>query len=379
MKRSRRALTSLVLLFSLLLTLASSALAIDQDVNSESVSYSETGMTEYAHSMAVSYLRASSLLDGEGTYFLSQAFPIEGDTDSYNHVFFVFEDDISIGYISASFIDGEYYSSFAPLNSNILDSAYSLGLSIGVTSESKNCYLYTSNGLSEQVSGTVYETLSTSSANGLNSISLEFQQCVPLVLSQIDVPTVEPYGSTIPPREVLLQVPIVWNHSVNQQGICWCASIASIGAYKTGTAVSAQSGALTLYEWLDENYTSDIFNPTPRGNHNYHIAAFNKYGLNYSRYYLGLTFSEVLSRLEANDPTYAIIEGSAVIFDSDDICHAVVICGAGYDAEANYYYMLMDPNVHSGYVVVPVTNTSDRNFTYVSNSGTYTYWSRRYQ
>lgn len=361
MKRSRRALTSLVLLFSLLLTLVSSALAIDQDVNSESVLYSETGMTEYAHSMAVSYLRASSLLDGEGTYFLSQAFPIEGDNDPYNHIFFVFANTESIGYLIVSYVGNEYSSSFVHRNIPDFNNINQSNMSLQVRAHDNGLYVWNQTQYIK-ISGTNSQepdmpahgvVLKTSSVR-LNELSVQY-----VATRGSSAQIVLPNFPITENFEILLTGP---TGNIVQRGACWVACAAAVGQYETGTAVSPR----TLYNWAKSNIPNDgeLYIGSAEDTRN---TINEYYDLNYVVRSNPLNAGSIWNEMVDRSP---VIAGISYTTDGVRHGHMVVICGATLSGN-EYYYTLMDPNEPS-YVMVYVGEASKTQFTYVSNTGTYT-------
>ena len=91
MNKRIRAFSSLFLSIALLLTITSPGLALDQSGSFNTSVYSEAGLTQYAHSMAASYLRINNLVDSQVSYFITQGIPIENDSDPYNRFWNIYE------------------------------------------------------------------------------------------------------------------------------------------------------------------------------------------------------------------------------------------------------------------------------------------------
>lgn len=169
------------------------------------------------------------------------------------------------------------------------------------------------------------------------------------------------YGLTSTSTYGLLEVPIVANgHSPDDgDGICWAASVASIGAYRTN---SAPLSAVGMY-----NAVKRQFGRTPTGILLDARHGFEYFGLDYLySLFQGKTY-DVVKRIirDLGKPIYAGLSRTGG-------GHAVVICGYQEAQGGYHFYTLMDCN-KSNYVTVSVS-TNSTNFTYAAGTYTYTKW-----
>lgn len=184
-------------------------------------------------------------------------------------------------------------------------------------------------------------------------------------VSIADIGIERSYGNYFGSGIGMLYVPIVENaQNFNTGGsLCWAASSGSIVSYRKNI-----EPALNAYEVYYLLYYDGISSPS-----SYHVSnLFEHYNLTYTYAASGANYNTVASLIASNRPIYAGIATAS----SEPTTHAVVICGYQSAQGGYYFYTLMDPN-NTSYVTVNVSYNST-SFYYPSNSGTYTYWARRF-
>lgn len=292
--------------------------------------------------------------------YLTQGFQINNDSDPNNLAYFLFCGNNCMGELIVTTVNQSFASSFLPLEMPNISDAYINNQSITLILDEDALLLF-----SEGTYSTLTEeiTLANETQNYSNITSSYAPSKIfltPILYNAVIAPY--DYGSSLTSSYGSLEVPNVSNaySPDTDEGICWEASIASIGAYRTNTTAKTAVG---LY-----NSLKSIYGGIPIGNTTWEGRAFSYYNLNYTYQSSGSTYETTKSRINNNRPIMASITNGTK-------SHAVVICGYQSAQGGYYYYQLMDPNV-SSYVIIQIPFNST-NFTYASNSGTYTTW--RYQ
>ncbi len=295
----------------------------------------------------------------EDEVYVSNGFEVLGESDL--KIYFVFVDNECLGELCVFDVNGELMSSYVELESssisvlyendipfclvNFEDTLYAYSVSLG------ECFVVVGQGDDNQEK-VLEKTYSTVSALEESQIELELLEISTKQKAEISATSANYYT---------LSVPIVQNSKVSGEGICWCASIASIGAYRTGTtAMTAKS----LYNILDGKYDG-----TPIGDEEWEGYAFDYFDISYTHISTGLEYSYVVKALKWDRPIMASITSS-----NEECCHAIVICGySTTTTDGYYYYQIMDPNVTNSYVTVKI-NSSSSTFGYTYGSCVYTKW-----
>ncbi|MBR1759545.1 MAG: hypothetical protein IJ744_12650 [Lachnospiraceae bacterium] len=372
MKRQICFMISIILIITTVL-FPDSVCAKEYDLDAFSqVEYSEENFCNYMDLMKREYLKIylkGKNISSPHSFGYSQEYMIYNCDDNYKRILFLFDGDECIGAILCTFIDGEFASSFIEKRYEVIKDSYQNEEEFMLISV-EHSLIFASPVRTMVLEGTevLNETkIELTAMQMLHSKSTVLQKCVVSPLNYTNQNEASDsyvsYGSTITATYGLLDVPHVSNGlSPNGEGLCWCASISSIAAFRKGTIPIS---ALELYNNLNVNYPG-----TPTGNATWEKRGFSFYSLSYTYYGSGTTYSGVTGILSQYRPIFASLTTS-----NGSLGHAVVICGYQHPSGGNYYYTLMDPNVTSKVTVI--VSSSSTNFTYVTSSTTYTKWRRR--
>lgn len=131
---------------------------------------------------------------------------------------------------------------------------------------------------------------------------------------------------------------LIANGEINNQGICWAATGASIINYKRGGTVKCN--ARKVYYDLKKKYNAD-----PVGNIQWEKRMWEYYVISMKYVEHKLSFTDVLYLMESHKPVFCSFlhneENSA-----KNYAHAVALCGCYYRTDLQrYYYVYMDPNM----------------------------------
>lgn len=131
---------------------------------------------------------------------------------------------------------------------------------------------------------------------------------------------------------------LIANGEINNQGICWAATGASIINYKRGGTVKCN--ARKVYYDLKKKYNAD-----PVGNIQREKRMWEYYAISMKYVEHKLSFTDVLYLMESHKPVFCSFlhneENSA-----KNYAHAVALCGCYYRTDLQrYYYVYMDPNM----------------------------------
>ena len=357
---------SAVLSLILLLTMAVPVCAEGAENAEDTCVYTVENMHEYACTVADSYLKIYGMI---GCFEITQGISIINASDQNDHIYFVFQDGINVAYLNVSYVQDAFSSSFVAVNVPGMDEIYGNNVPFLIYSHSNSCYLY-SEGKFEKISGFTSQPIEDLQ---INSDDYTYG----LELTQFEVYGDRARGSS---AEIILpNFPVVANanhyDAVNENGVsigtgvCWAACAAAVGKFETGISVRA----IDLYNWAKNNISYS--GSYPLGTAEQTLSTLNtRYGLSYVLHNGGATAESVWNEMLNGTPIIAGIR----YYDSEGErqAHMVVICGAIMSG-TDYYYVLMDPNVYNSYVTVYVGPSGSTNFTYASNSGTYTTWERR--
>lgn len=380
---------SLLLSMILLLTLFVPVVAIANDEKTQTLTKNSESETvtafpsqkyeEYVSAMKEQYLNVVAFntdVDRNACAVYSQGYEILNDDDPYNRIYFLFVNDLCIGELTVTYENKEFASSFLPEELPEVSQAFKDQKEFALYSY-KNTLVYCDNNNAITLYGeNKGERLLQSEFNELKNskdysnkkyVIIQDSQSYTIPVStnietmEADVGT-QAFGSTLTANYGMLDVPYVANSlDPDGDGVCWCAAISSIAAFRTQTNPLPSR---TLYNRINSNYPG-----TPKGNEIYIPFGFEYYGLTHHYYSYGAKFDTVASIIRQRLPIYAGIA-------SRNSAHAVVICGYQSAAGGYYYYTIMDPN-YSSKITISVSSTAV-DFTYASPDGTtYTSWKRR--
>ena len=344
-------LLSIILCAIMLIATASSAFAnepINDNVN--------VGLEAYANEVIAEYIHISvETIDEADTFFLTQGYRVINNPDPNSRTFFLFQNGKCMGKLVATYVNGEYASSFTPYEIPAVTEAYENNEPFALALEGYSIMLITAE-KAEIISGSDELFAEIEIADDLQTSNTEYSVIICSAIANTF------YGDSVNVADnVILNLPHVSNYTFpNGTGLCWAASISSICAYQTNTSPMS---ALDLYNALDEMYVG-----TPMGFDLWEKRAFAYFDIS-AKYDTSLSFTQTATLLRADKPIYISLT------DGNSHYHGVALCGyINVPNSTSYKYKLMDPNV-SSYGTTYVISTNSNNFTYV---GTYTYTTWRY-
>ena len=344
-------LLSVILCAIMLIAMASPAFAnepINDNVN--------VGLEAYANEVIAEYIPISmGIVDETDTFFLTQGYRVINNPDPNSRTFFLFQNGKCMGKLVATYVNGEYASSFTPYEIPAVTEAYENNEPFALALEGYSIMLITAE-KAEIISGSDELFAEIEIADDLQTSNTEYSVIICSAIANTF------YGDSVNVADnVILNLPHVSNYTFpDGTGLCWAASISSICAYQTNTSPMS---ALDLYNALDEMYVG-----TPMGFDLWEKRAFAYFDIS-AKYDTSLSFTQTATLLRADKPIYISLT------DGNSHYHGVALCGyINVPNSTSYKYKLMDPNV-SSYGTTYVISTNSNNFTYV---GTYTYTTWRY-
>lgn len=258
-----------------------------------------------------------------------------------------------MGKLVATYVNGEYASSFTPYEIPAVTEAYENNEPFALALEGCSIMLITAE-KAEIISGSDELFAEIEIADDLQTSNTEYSVIICSAIANTF------YGDSVNVADnVILNLPHVSNYTFpDGTGLCWAASISSICAYQTNTSPMS---ALDLYNALDEMYVG-----TPMGFDLWEKRAFAYFDIS-AKYDTSLSFTQTATLLRADKPIYISLT------DGNSHYHGVALCGyINVPNSTSYKYKLMDPNV-SSYGTTYVISTNNQNFTYVEGY-TYTTW-----
>ena len=286
---------------------------------------------------------------------MTQGYRVINNPDPNSRTFFLFRNGKCEGKLTASYVNGEYASSFTQYEIPAVTEAYENNEPFALALEGYSIMLITAE-KAEIISGSDELFAEIEIADDLQTSNTEYSVIICSAIANTF------YGDSVNVADnVILNLPHVSNYTFpNGTGLCWAASISSICAYQTNTSPMS---ALDLYNALDEMYVG-----TPMGFDLWEKRAFAYFDIS-AKYDTSLSFTQTATLLRADKPIYISLT------DGNSHYHGVALCGyINVPNSTSYKYKLMDPNV-SSYGTTYVISTNSNNFTYV---GTYTYTTWRY-
>ena len=284
---------------------------------------------------------------------MTQGYRVINNPDPNSRTFFLFRNGKCEGKLTASYVNGEYASSFTQYEIPAVTEAYENNEPFALALEGYSIMLITAE-KAEIISGSDELFAEIEIADDLQTSNTEYSVIICSAIANTF------YGDSVNVADnVILNLPHVSNYTFpNETGLCWAASISSICAYQTNTSPMS---ALDLYNALDEMYVG-----TPMGFDLWEKRAFAYFDIS-AKYDTSLSLTQTATLLRADKPIYISLT------DGNSHYHGVALCGyINVPNSTSYKYKLMDPNV-SSYGTTYVISTSNQNFTYVEGY-TYTTW-----
>lgn len=290
---------------------------------------------------------------------ISQPIEILNDNDDANYAFFLFDQSTCIGELVVSYVEGSFCSSFLYSELSVISDAYANSTPFYLLSVNNRLLMCTETTTEIVVGKTVeYDQYGDIVAQSQSEEVTRDVQKETLVLTLVP-PAAEQFSTGIPSSSKTLDVPFVSNESVNEHGICWAASVASIVRYLKGNTTV---DALSVY-----NYIADNTSITP-GTNNAVKRALTHYAVRgYSDISNSISYQNIASHIDDGYPIYITVGGTNIG------AHSLVICG--YLSESDYtdYIQILDSNVSNEKIWLTI-NRDTCTFNYSSNSGVYTLW-----
>ena len=284
---------------------------------------------------------------------MTQGYRVINNPDPNSRTFFLFRNGKCEGKLTASYVNGEYASSFTQYEIPAVTEAYENNEPFALALEGYSIMLITAE-KAEIISGSDELFAEIEIADDLQTSNTEYSVIICSAIANTF------YGDSVNVADnVILNLPHVSNYTFpDGTGLCWAASISSICAYQTNTSPMS---ALDLYNALDEMYVG-----TPMGFDLWEKRAFAYFDIS-AKYDTSLSFTQTATLLRADKPIYISLT------DGNSHYHGVALCGyINVPNSTSYKYKLMDPNV-SSYGTTYVISTSNQNFTSVEGY-TYTTW-----
>lgn len=312
------------------------------------------GLEAYANEVIAEYISISmEIVDETDTFFLTQGYRVINNPDPNSRTFFLFQNGKCMGKLVATYVNGEYASSFTPYEIPAVTEAYENNEPFALIANNYALVLVTPK-KNVVINGNDEIFNKVTKINSVQKRAAKYDKIIAYTLTNTFY-----RDSVTVIDDVILNLPHVSNYTFpNGTGLCWAASISSICAYQNNTSPMS---ALDLYNALDEMYVG-----TPVGNTWWEPLAFDYLGID-SRTDSSLYFSRVAELLRKDIPIYVSLT------DGNSHYHGVALCGyINVPNSTSYKYKLMDPNV-SSYGTTYVISTNNQNFTYVEGY-TYTTW-----
>lgn len=344
-------LLSIILCAIMLIATASPAFAnepINDNVN--------VGLEAYANEVIAEYIPISmGTVDETDTFFLTQGYRVINNPDPNSRTFFLFRNGKCEGKLTASYVNGEYASSFTQYEIPAVTEAYENNEPFALVAENTSVILFTAS------DAAVISGVNSNYTIDRNDVTADYQ-CITLSHGF----SIDAQNEIQASDEVLLSVTRVANStSPLGYGLCWAACSSSLGYYHSGGTLYT---ALQIYNYLVDHYGDDGYYGRPRGIPEWELRALLIYEYNGSDGSGGLTYSQVRNKLQNGYPVLADI------YSSSNVGHSVIICGCINATDGSVKYRLRDPN-NSSYVYISNVSLTSTNFTYVAGNTTYTTWS----
>lgn len=329
----------------------------------EGKQFSAVNVDSYAKEIIYTYLEINIPYNlSKDNYFITQGFSVEENSDKNSRTYFLFKNTDCIGALCATYIDGEYASSFQLCNLPLLTTALETKSSVSLFVLDNSVYLLSDNSVFCIYGSDVGKNYLQKPIENI----LKNKKSETLTLTKLDNTKINRSESVIDGTTILIDN--VGNHTMDEtgKGICWLAVASSIGSHRTNSsAPDADDLFYDLYDAYGDEY--------PHGSETWIKRAYSFLGVSVQTSNIGMMYLSVKSYIDQNIPIHADIKDYY-----EEYVHSVAICGYSSNS-GNYFYQLMDPNVLNGYVTASVSTTTSRDFTYTTHYCTYTDWYRNFK
>ena len=276
---------------------------------------------------------------------------VNGD-EEHGRMFFVTNNGSYIGQLAVTYSNGAFHSSFMFDSDEYINAILSSNTPFAVVAYDDDLMIKTAQNSKMLTVGELPNEISTFSSveySSVNFVAVDVE-----TTAARELPTEEYYVS--------LAVPQVDNDSVNGNGLCWAAAVASGSNYRKGTSYEA----MDIYDALDELYSG-----TPAGTPTWYSRAYSYCNMSYT-YTNPMEFVDLYDALDTKDrPVIFRVRRSE---NGSYIGHAVVL---RYLCGGNEYttYGFVDPNKTNTVYVDFYSPTCDPDeFEYYNGSRTYPDW-----
>lgn len=325
--------------------------------------FANAGLESYANSIIVDYINIRiDDLQKTDIFKLSQGYQIVNNNDAYAKIFFLFRNGKCIGKLIASYLNGEYISSFVPEEIYEITYVFENEISFTVFAGENSLFIKTSNAIYTLSGNESFQEYLFPNVNNIIKSKIVLSSIPFEIHSNDSDPNINILG-VINPH--LLGVPHVDNNidPDRGKGLCWAASISSIGAYTNND--DSPLKAIQLYNNLKSENPNDL----PSGNDVWESRAFEFYSIIPKKVTGGLTYSQVTNLIGQYKPIYVAAKNS-----DGSKNHGMVLCG--YHISGDYvFYDIMDPN-ENNYVSSAgfLTTSTAKQFVYAAGQTTYSIW-----
>ena len=349
---------SFVLLLVLLLSTTIPVIAYDS-ISTEEMS-PIINVDTYAREIIYTYIDMNiSGVSATDEFFISQGFVVDGNPDENSRTYFLFKNNICVGELTATYINGQYISAFSYYENSFITEAFIENKPLHFTKENDSIFAISNDSIytlyGENCGEIINKNMMIRKYNSSQFSTISLNELPYENFS--DVSSVYSIG-----QRYLGVIRVQTDRSPDTgAGLCWAASIAAIGNYCT----NIEHDALSLYNLLKTQFPTDGI---PEGILRWKIRAFAQYNIDVIQQTGGYTFSQVVTKINELIPIYADIQDS-----NGNGGHAVVICGYKSTADDIYTYRIMDPNKPAK-VDVSVPQPTLAYFYYPAGTYTYTDW-----
>lgn len=287
-----------------------------------------------------------------GTIKVSDPIEIINGSEEHGRMFFITNNGSYIGQLAVTYGNGSFHSSFMFDSDEYIDTILSTNTPFTVVAYEDDLVIKTAQDSKMLTVGELPDEINTYSV--VEYYSVDFVTVDIENAATRELPSEEYYVS--------LAVPQVDNDTVNGEGLCWAAAVASVSNYRKDTSYDA----MDIYDALDELYSG-----TPAGTPTWYSRAYSYCNMSYT-YTNPMEFVDLYDALDSKDrPVIFRVRRSE---NGSYIGHAVVL---RYLCGGNEYttYGFVDPNKTNTVYVDFYSPTCDPDeFEYYNGSRTYPDW-----
>jgi hypothetical protein len=286
-----------------------------------------------------------------GKIEVSEPIEIVNGSEEHGRMFFITNNASYIGQLAVTYNNGSFNSSFMFDNDGYINNILSTNTPFAIVAHEDDLIIKTAQTSKMLTVGELPKEISTYSSVEYSSVNFV---AVDISTTTRELPTEEYYVS--------LAVPQVDNDSVNGNGLCWAAAVASVSNYRKNTSYEA----MDIYDALNELYSG-----TPAGTPTWYSRAYSYCNMSYT-YTNPMEFVDLYDALDTKDrPVIFRVRRTE---NGSYIGHAVVL---RYLCGGNEYttYGFVDPNKTNTVYVDFYSPTCDPDeFEYYNGSRTYPDW-----